>query len=206
MKKTSSLVVCQLGPCHDRMFLEDRLHLIGNLLFFILSTSSFSRSDNSPWSGRQPRDKSMYNRRQCEGLLRHEKCVSRYSTRDHSGYGFSQWETTLQCNVVSHCLNPYPEWSLFNGRYSDLGICWCHSMETLFVLPALCAGRPPYTSQPSRKAVYDVLIFPLLLNWSICWAKGQIFGDLWPRAHLTSLWCSHFTFNTMHLRETLSKW
>ena len=27
-------------------------------------------------------------------------------------YGLSQWETTLQSNVVSHWLNPYPTWSL----------------------------------------------------------------------------------------------
>ena len=31
--------------------------------------------------------------------------------RDHAGYGLSQWETTLHCNVVSHWLRPYPEWS-----------------------------------------------------------------------------------------------
>ena len=70
---------------------------------------------------------------------------------------------------------------------------------------SLC-GEPPYTSHPSRRAIYGVLIFPFLLNWSICWAKGQIVGDLWPRAHLTSLWGSHSTFNTIHLRETLLKW
>ena len=28
--------------------------------------------------------------------------------RDHSGYVSSQWETTLQYNVVSHWLSPYP--------------------------------------------------------------------------------------------------
>ena len=31
---------------------------------------------------------------------------------DHSGYGPSQWETTLQCNVVSHWLSRYRESSL----------------------------------------------------------------------------------------------
>ena len=31
---------------------------------------------------------------------------------DHSGYGFSQWETTLQCTVVSHWLSHCPEFSL----------------------------------------------------------------------------------------------
>ena len=30
----------------------------------------------------------------------------------HPGYGHNQWETTLQCNIVSHWLCPYPEWSL----------------------------------------------------------------------------------------------
>ena len=30
--------------------------------------------------------------------------------RDHSGYGLSQWETTLWFNVVSHWLRPHPEW------------------------------------------------------------------------------------------------
>ena len=38
--------------------------------------------------------------------------VSRNLIRDHSGYGLSQWETMLQCNIVSHWLSPYPEWSL----------------------------------------------------------------------------------------------
>ena len=31
---------------------------------------------------------------------------------DHSRYELSQWETTLHCNVVSHWLGPYPQWSL----------------------------------------------------------------------------------------------
>ena len=29
---------------------------------------------------------------------------------DHPGHWLSQWETTLQCNVISHWLNPYTEW------------------------------------------------------------------------------------------------
>ena len=40
-----------------------------------------------------------------------------YLTRHHSMYGFSQWETTLHCNVVSDWLNPYSEWSLITERY-----------------------------------------------------------------------------------------
>ena len=58
--------------------------------------------------------------------------------RDHSGYGLSQWETTLYCNVVSHWLSPYPEWSLGlpkNGRGSSFDNDWievrigCRSSE-----------------------------------------------------------------------------
>ena len=45
---------------------------------------------------------------------------------DHSGYGLSQWETTLQCNVVSHWLSPYPEWSLL------LYCLWCHNSCFIF--------------------------------------------------------------------------
>ena len=33
-------------------------------------------------------------------------------SRDHSGCGIRQWETTLHSNIVSHWLNPYPARSL----------------------------------------------------------------------------------------------
>ena len=33
--------------------------------------------------------------------------------RDHCGYGLSQWETMLLCNIVTHWLSPYPEWTLW---------------------------------------------------------------------------------------------
>ena len=35
-----------------------------------------------------------------------------HTQNDHSVYGFSQWETTSHCNVVSHWLSPYTELSL----------------------------------------------------------------------------------------------
>ena len=42
-------------------------------------------------------------------------------SRDHSGYGLNQWNTTLECNIVSHWLNPHPEWSLifYQGHYAS---------------------------------------------------------------------------------------
>ena len=35
----------------------------------------------------------------------------RVTSKEWQGYGLSQWETTLHCNVVSHWLSPYPEWA-----------------------------------------------------------------------------------------------
>ena len=42
-----------------------------------------------------------------------------HTQNDHCGYGLSQWETMLQCNVGSHWLSPYPEWSLCMQILSD---------------------------------------------------------------------------------------
>ena len=41
---------------------------------------------------------------QCDGnLFQQIKNVWKKQCRDHSGYGLSQWEMTLQYNVTSHC-------------------------------------------------------------------------------------------------------
>ena len=41
----------------------------------------------------------------------------RRKDRDYSEYGLSQWGTTLHCNIDSHWLSPYPEWSQFGSWY-----------------------------------------------------------------------------------------
>ena len=48
-------------------------------------------------------------------------CVTRpqWVNRDHFVYAPSQWETTLQCNVVSHWLGAFRKWTLYSGC-SDL--------------------------------------------------------------------------------------
>ena len=43
--------------------------------------------------------------------------VISYIKRDHFVNELIQWEMTLQFNVVSHWLSPYPEWSLINAYY-----------------------------------------------------------------------------------------
>ena len=45
--------------------------------------------------------------------------------RDHFVYAPSQWETTLQCNVVSHWLGAFTKWALlldYNGYFSITGM------------------------------------------------------------------------------------
>ena len=74
-------------------------------------------------------------------LCLHIEFLKFIQIRNHFGYGFNQWPTTLQCNVVSHCLNPCPEWSLQKrctkveirfsrsdyGAYCKHYKMWCHS-------------------------------------------------------------------------------
>ena len=51
----------------------------------------------------------------CEGfrkLLDHMQ-LDKVHSRDHFVYAPSQWETTLQCNVVSHWLGALTKWSLY---------------------------------------------------------------------------------------------
>ena len=51
----------------------------------------------------------------------------KYMCRDHLVYAPSQWETTLQCNVVSHWLGAYTKWSLYViHTVHDWSCEWCH--------------------------------------------------------------------------------
>ena len=38
--------------------------------------------------------------------------LNKLKTRNHSGYGLSQWKEALLCNASSHWRIPYPEWYL----------------------------------------------------------------------------------------------
>ena len=71
---------------------------------------------------------------QCERL--YNKLQGIY--RDHFGYGLSQWETTLHCNVVSQWQNPYSE-------FPDI-----HTVDIL-----LWFGSGPFTHIP--KGYFNVL-------------------------------------------------
>ena len=109
--------------------------------------------------------------------------------RDHFVYASSQWETTLQCNVVSHWLDAYTKWSLHNE-------CWVAKITIhfgLFITCAVCAififlnshcglvidtseilvnigsgnGLSPYTTKalPESMVTYD-------LQYSVVFSQG----------------------------------
>ena len=53
-----------------------------------------------------------------EILLYHGICyVCSWVLREHSGYGISQWQTALLCNIVSHWLSPCTVWCQGSGKY-----------------------------------------------------------------------------------------
>ena len=54
------------------------------------------------------------------------------TSRDHFLYAPSQWEATLQCNVVSHGLGAYTEWSLgFHELTTRRGVRFLEISSTL---------------------------------------------------------------------------
>ena len=57
-----------------------------------------------------------------QDISRHgEEHVGYAGLKDHSGYGLRKWGMSLQCNIISYWLSPYPEWSLrsFSSRRKD---------------------------------------------------------------------------------------
>ena len=54
--------------------------------------------------------------------------------RDHSGYGLSQSETKLQCNIVSHWLSKYPKGSLILPLPLSCCMPHCFILEILILL------------------------------------------------------------------------
>ena len=105
-------------------------------------------------------------------------------TRDHSGYGHSQWKTTLQCNVVSHWLSPYPEWSQLYGKQWDLIKLAAGINQELRVI-AYCNQNYQYmyTSSPRNmlNIVYrrDVLIH--IDFWAVLAVNSEMFSRKWAR-------------------------
>ena len=89
--------------------------------------------------------------------------------RDRFGYGLSQWETTLHCNVVSHWLSPFP-------YYTDLPDQqrWCS-------LASLHSGTSTHSRDGERRNPTHTWNNIMMTS-----SKGNIF-------RVTGLLCGEFT-------------
>ena len=138
--------------------------------------------------------------------------------RDHSEYELSQWETTLHCNVVSHWLSPFPEWSL----------------GLLFVVLLLCFVSICFYPYPSGLHHWSNHHHTIILtHWGrvthICVGKLSIIGSdngLSPERRQAIIWTNAgillirplgtnfseilievhtFSFTKMHLKMSFAK-
>ena len=112
---------------HDTKFGNYRCEIVGRRVIFIWSLIC-----GSSWSGLIKAGPGLANLCQWKRPLREiitRDGVIHHISWDHSGYGLSQWEKTLLCNVVSHWLSPYQEWSLSKGRLTHWGL---YKMTAIF--------------------------------------------------------------------------
>ena len=85
----------------------------------------------------------------CFFLVRHSKmvdilyCQALYM--DHSWYGLSHWETTLQFHAVFYWLSPYPGWFLLYFTQRIFVIYWCY-MSTFLCWQGLVSNNQRPTS------------------------------------------------------------
>ena len=103
--------------------------------------------------------------------------------RDHSGYGLSQWENTLQCNVVSYYLSLYPE----------------RSLQILRIYIYVCAPLFPHPySQGSVSRTVHELIIQILLLLFIRWCLEFAHATTAPLPrHVQRSWLDHWSQNYM---------
>ena len=84
----------------------------------------------------------------------------------YSGFELSQWETTLHCNVVSHWLSPYPEWSLQScvcpkaNRIILYGIDKFGRSLAITTTTKFQLGSFYFTNMPYMGIILALLLFP----------------------------------------------
>ena len=108
------------------------------------------------------------------------KCNYLYMPRGHFMYAPSQWETTLQCNVVSHWLGAYAEWSLQALRLDSMSFSKWFPWLVLWV--CLYTMRPRQISQTTFLNAFSwmkIYEFRLIFHWSLfLWVKLTTFHYL----------------------------
>ena len=86
--------------------------------------------------------------------------ISMFFIRYHSGYELSQWEVTLQCNVASHWLSPYPEKSLL---YCPA--CRTSLIATRFWVVVICSIIKCLTVLAFSFILFDFCLFITIFNF-----------------------------------------
>ena len=98
---------------------------------------------SSPSNGHQG-DIPYYMRLYCSGVV--ELCMPwMWIPSDHFVDAPSLWETTLQCNVVSHWLGAFTKWSLNPSYFTTLCVCVLPPLSTL-----TAQRLPPLSFHPSK--------------------------------------------------------
>ena len=125
------------------------------------------------------------------------KCVCSTDMRDHSGYGFSQWKTTLHCSI-SHWLGPYPEWSLWLLKRKMFYITclkytiWFRHNTVNF--SKICAIDAAFFALMSKQ--WGVLLILVIPFWVFLWTAGITSVFFWFKFMICVLpfeiavWCS----------------
>ena len=97
------------------------------------------------------------------GPVTYNTRIWRVKYRNHSLYSLSQWQMALHCNVISHWLGAYIEWSL---KYKK------HLQRSAKEISYTFDGSLAILAGCDRKVVMDVLVwswntvlFPACVHW-----------------------------------------
>ena len=109
--------------------------------------------------------------------------------RDHSAYRLSKWETTLHCNVASHWLSPYSEWSPILALVRSYVDCLLVIWRTLEII---ISTNYPHTKIPHLLSLFGCSSTSLFQSVSefICYVQpGTVCWKIRPygRQGLTCL-------------------
>ena len=124
---------------------------------------------NSPVTGEFPSQRPVTRSFDAFFDMRLNKRLSKQSIRwwfgevimNHSGYAPSQWEMTIQCNVVSHWLSAYTEWWL--GEYGGLDLATFRKNRPLLLAKGVVTVFLVATDGSVVVCVYH----PFCLPWTL---------------------------------------
>ena len=129
--------------------------------------------------------------------------------RDHFVYEPSQWETTLQCNVVSHWLGAYTKWCLMLHVENDsmdgcvvtmIYVIWKRSFFILMIW---------YHDDDMQELCFfqhdDMMIWRWFPHyWPVCEGNPPVTGGLSPqKASNIEIWCLLCCWSLQAVEQTV---